>query len=105
MLNKVIKQLLIEVFGDKEGTRIYCAIDNYLSAKDLGIEQLANTEQYKDSDFTMKQLMDDAKERNDRLYKEYLNGNNDYRMLADKYGLTYDNIKKIIYRRNKKKNS
>ena len=51
---------------------------------------------------TIKQLMDEAKERNDILYEEYLNGNNDYRLLADKYGLTYDNVKKIIYRRNKK---
>ena len=51
---------------------------------------------------TIKQLMDEAKERNDILYEEYLKGNNDYRLLADKYGLTYDNVKKIIYRRNKK---
>lgn len=51
---------------------------------------------------TIKQLMDESKERNDILYEEYLNGNNDYRLLADKYGLTYDNVKKIIYRRNKK---
>lgn len=99
MINDMFEQLLIEVFGAKEGKRIYCAIDNYLSAKNLGIE-----ESYvpMNKDVTMKQLMDGAKERNDILYEEYLNGNNDYRLLADKYGLTYDNVKKIIYRRNKK---
>ena len=35
----MFEQLLIEVFGIKEGKRIYCAIDNYLSAKNLGIEE------------------------------------------------------------------
>ena len=51
---------------------------------------------------TIQQLMEEAKERNDKLYEEYLNGNNDYKKLAEKYGITYDNVKKIIYRRNKK---
>nr|DAM72666.1 MAG TPA: Mor transcription activator family [Caudoviricetes sp.] len=46
--------------------------------------------------------MEESKERNDKLYEEYLNGNNDYKKLAEKYGITYDNVKKIIYRRNKK---
>ena len=95
----MFEQLLIEVFGTKEGKRIYCAIDNYLSAKNLGIEESPVS---MSKDVTMKQLMDESKERNDILYEEYLNGNNDYRLLADKYGLTYDNVKKIIYRRNKK---
>ena len=99
MINDMFEQLLIEVFGTKEGKRIYCAIDNYLSAKNLGIEESPVS---MSKDVTMKQLMDESKERNDILYEEYLNGNNDYRLLADKYGLTYDNVKKIIYRRNKK---
>ncbi|MGM9834763.1 MAG: Mor transcription activator family protein [Bacilli bacterium] len=51
---------------------------------------------------TIQQLMEESKERNDKLYEEYLNGNNDYKKLAEKYGITYDNVKKIIYRRNKK---
>ena len=95
----MLEQLLLEVFGTKEGKRIYCAIDNYLSAKNLGIEE---SHVPTSRNVTMKQLWDEAKERNDILYEEYLNGNNDYRLLADKYGLTYDNVKKIIYRRNKK---
>lgn len=99
MINDMFEQLLIDVFGTKEGKRIYCAIDNYLSAKNLGIEESPVS---MSKDVTMKQLMDESKERNDILYEEYLNGNNDYRLLADKYGLTYDNVKKIIYRRNKK---
>lgn len=51
---------------------------------------------------TIQQLTEESKERNDKLYEEYLNGNNDYKKLAEKYGITYDNVKKIIYRRNKK---
>lgn len=97
MISSEFKQLLIKVFGEKEGNRIYSQIINYLIANMLEVNTSNSTGQQID-----KQLMEESKERNDKLYEEYLNGNNDYKKLAEKYGITYDNVKKIIYRRNKK---
>ena len=97
MISSEFKQLLIKVFGEKEGNRIYSQIINYLIANMLEVNPSNSIGQQID-----KQLMEESKERNDKLYEEYLNGNNDYKKLAEKYGITYDNVKKIIYRRNKK---
>ena len=98
MISSEFKQLLIKVFGENEGNRIYSQIINYLNANKLEVNPSNSIGQL----LIDKQLMEESKERNDKLYEEYLNGNSDYKKLAEKYGITYDNVKKIIYRRNKK---
>ena len=99
----MFEQLLIEVFGTKEGKRIYCAIDNYLSAKNLGIE-----ESQVSTDTTIKPKekynpMKEMKERNDMIYRYYLEHDISYKELAAMFNVSYNQVRKLVSRRGVKK--
>lgn len=103
MIGGMSEQLLIEVFGTKEGKRIYCAIDNYLSAKNLGIE-----ESQVSTDTTIKPKekynpMKEMKERNDMIYRYYLEHDISYKELAAMFKVSYDQVRKLVSRRGVKK--
>ena len=103
MIGVMFEQLLIEVFGIKEGKRIYCAIDNYLSAKNLGIE-----ESQVSTDTTIKPKekynpMKEMKERNDMIYQYYLDHDISYKELAAMFKVSYDQVRKLVSRRGVKK--
>ena len=103
MIGVMFEQLLIEVFGIKEGKRIYCAIDNYLSAKNLGIE-----ESQVSTDTTIKPKekynpMKEMKERNDMIYQYYLEHDISYKELAAMFKVSYDQVRKLVSRRGVKK--
>ena len=103
MIGVMFEQLLIEVFGTKEGKRIYCAIDNYLSAKNLGIE-----ESQVSTDTTIKPKekynpMKEMKERNDMIYRYYLEHDISYKELAAMFNVSYNQVRKLVSRRGVKK--
>ena len=102
MIGVMFEQLLIEVFGTKEGKRIYCAIDNYLSAKNLGIEesQVSTDTNTKEEKYNP---MKEMKERNDMIYQYYLEHDISYKELAAMFKVSYDQVRKLVSRRGVKK--
>lgn len=104
MVEELFKELLIEVFGNQEGKRIYVAIENYLNAKDLGIEESKatkkeTTQQTEEKYNPMKQM----KERNDMIYEYYLSHDISYKELAEMFNITYDHVRMLISRRGGRK--
>ena len=98
----MFEQLLIEVFGIKEGKRIYCAIDNYLSAKNLGIEesQVSTDTNTKEEKYNP---MKEMKEQNDKIYQYYLEHDISYKELAEKFNRSLSCVRTLVSRRGGRK--
>ena len=103
MIGVMFEQLLIEVFGIKEGKRIYCAIDNYLSAKNLGIEESLVSTDTNSKPIEKYNPMKEMKERNDMIYQYYLEHDISYKELAAMFKVSYDQVRKLVSRRGVKK--